>query len=444
MKKRFMPTLVAFIILVILVIYANYFETEEILLPGAQKPVQIVDLSQDAVQSITWLGNEDKNLKLIFEKDKAPMIAAPSSYRADKSEAEGVLRHFVELKSEMVVSENSADFEQYGINASSTKVIISGVKGDIELSIGSKSEVGGSYYLTKKGENKVYLVAGYIKGTFDKKLENLRDKRFFAESFTDIAKISYENGDDKVELENSSSNSTEWKMVKPFSYNANNVLIADLISKIEGLSINRFIEDRADDLEIYELNKPTLRIELTDKNGVKRFVKAGTMSGTETFVTVDDESVHGVSTMEISALRYNTNDFREKFIPVLPLSEATLVELTDASGTVQVTKSDGNWLYNDSKIENDTLKDLFTGLSRAEVKRYDELKDLASRKLENKSKCKKIRIKSEKEDTVLYLGELQGINMWICNETECIEISTDVDRVFNRAIDKIRTSEPAH
>lgn len=166
MKKRFMPTVVAFIILVILVIYANYFETEEILLPGAQKPVQIVDLSQDAVQSITWLGNEDKNLKLIFEKDKAPMIAAPSSYRADKSEAEGVLRHFVELKSEMVVSENSADFEQYGINASSTKVIISGVKGDIELSIGSKSEVGGSYYLTKKGENKVYLVAGYIKGTF--------------------------------------------------------------------------------------------------------------------------------------------------------------------------------------------------------------------------------------------------------------------------------------
>ncbi|MDD3001490.1 MAG: DUF4340 domain-containing protein [Candidatus Riflebacteria bacterium] len=444
MKKRFMPTIVAFIILVILVIYANYFETEEILLPGAQKPEQIVDLTQDAVQSITWLASEGKNLKLVFEKDKDPKITEPSSYRADKSEAEGVLRHLSELKSELVVAENSGDLEQFGITASSTKVVISGEKGDVELTIGSKSEVGGSYYLTKKGENKVYLVSGYIKGSFDKKLENLRDKRLFTEAFVDISKISYENGVDKVDLERASSNSTDWKILKPIAYNANNVVVADLIAKIEGLTINRFIEDKANDFEIYELNKPTLRIELTDKNGNKRVLKAGTMSGTETFVTVDDVAVHGVTTLDISALRHNTSEFREKFIPVPSMTDATLVELTDASGTVKLTKSNENWMYNDSKIEKDTVKDLFTGLSRAEVKKYDELRDLSSRKLENKNECKKLRIKSDKEDMVWYLGELQGINMWICNDTECVEISTDVDRAFNRAIDKIRTIEPAH
>jgi hypothetical protein len=74
MKSRFKPTLVAFIVLVLLLVYANYYETDEIPEPGMQKPQKLVDIDPDKIETLTWKTGDKETLKLQREDGKFKVV----------------------------------------------------------------------------------------------------------------------------------------------------------------------------------------------------------------------------------------------------------------------------------------------------------------------------------------------------------------------------------
>lgn len=75
MKKRLMPTALAFLTLIVLLVYANYFETSEILEPGAQKPELILGCQASEITSIAWKLGGEIQYKLVIASDSCHIMA---------------------------------------------------------------------------------------------------------------------------------------------------------------------------------------------------------------------------------------------------------------------------------------------------------------------------------------------------------------------------------
>ena len=79
MMKRFRPTIVAFLVLVILLVYANYYETEEILLPGMQKPMPVLNFSADKIDLFLWQRPGTESIRIARENHEFKLVRSAST-----------------------------------------------------------------------------------------------------------------------------------------------------------------------------------------------------------------------------------------------------------------------------------------------------------------------------------------------------------------------------
>ena len=166
MKKKFIPTIIAFVIFVILAIYSNYNEVDEILKPGEVKSVSILGFNEDSIKSISFGKNGKFDIKVELSSPTS-RIVEPSQYPCDDAESYGVARHFVELKSEYMFENIATDSTQYGIGTDSPSIKFETATQTVELTLGNQIPTGNSLYLFKKNDPHIYIVPAYIKGSFE-------------------------------------------------------------------------------------------------------------------------------------------------------------------------------------------------------------------------------------------------------------------------------------
>lgn len=437
MKKRFMPTIIAFMVLAMLLVYANYYETEEILPPGIEKPEQILACTDKDITAITWKTGSAGDLKLSINASGSKIIA-PAEYRSDKNEVDGVLRHFAELKSAMVIAENATDTASYGFNASAPTVVIEAGSQNWELTLGAKTEVGASHYLIKKGDTRIFMVPGYIKGDFDKKLGDLRDRQLFVDDFGQVTSVSYKSAELPIELRLNES-LTDWTIESPASYSADGVAVAELIQRMHNLRISKFVEDNPADPASYGLASPGLIIIAKNKEGREFALEAGEMSGVDTYVRiVGDSAIHAAATSGINEMRMKVNDFREKSLGLPAFSAITGLTLSDASGSITIEHKDGHWLNGLQKIADGDVKDFINAVGGTRVNSFNKLEKLEEYGLQDKSKCRLIELKGTDDKLTFWLGTRQGASLSVMNDEDLIDVSAELDDSFTTFMGRLR------
>jgi len=438
-KKRFAPTLAAFVILMLLLVYANYYETDEILAPGAQKPLSILNCSAGEITSIAWKTGEDIGLKVEYADGKS-RITVPAEFRSDKNEADGIARHFAELKSELVVVENATDTAAFGIDANAPAVMIETASGVSELKLGSKSQIGNSYYLQKKGDARIFMVPGYISGSFARALEDLRDRQLFIEDFGQVSSITIESQDGKIELRQSASLS-DWQIESPVKLPADGVVVAELLQNLQNIRVSRFVEDHPENTDIYGFASPSLKIRLVAAENREFGFEAGEMTGVETFVRIaDDKAVHAAQNSMVNSLRLRLTDLREKFLHIPALSELTEMTVTDATGSITIEKKDTGWMVGIQKINDADVKNFVNSLVRSRVNSFAPAENLEAYGLHDKDKCRNIELRTNAEKINIWLGMRKGASQSLLMKGELIDISAELDDAFVAFMRKLRRS----
>ncbi|HNX77285.1 MAG TPA: DUF4340 domain-containing protein [Candidatus Rifleibacterium sp.] len=440
MKKRFMPTVAAFVILLGLLVYANYYETEEILLPGVQKPVSMLECSEDAIRSITWKNTSEAELKLTFSNGES-RIVAPAEYRSDEDEATGLLKHFAQLRSELIIAENATDTSAFGITASSPVVIVETASKTTRLTLGDKTEVGGSYYMVRQDDPRVFMVPGYISGSFAKQIGDLRDRRFFYEDFGQVVEISISSANQAIVLKQASA-TTDWLIESPVSLPADGVVVAQLLKNIHDLRVSRFVEDAPDDPAGYGFASPSLKIAIVNKEGREFVLEAGEMSGVDTYVRVGGSAaIHAADTTAVGNLRFDTDDLREKLLPVPPLAEITTITLADATGSLRLEQKASAWMLGVQKITAGDVHEFVNALATARVNSFERTRDaarLAGYGLQAEEKCRLIEIKGSSASLRLLLGNRKGATLSLLAGDELVDISAELDEAFTTFINRLR------
>lgn len=437
MKKKLMPTVLALAILVILLVYANYFETEEILPPGAQKPEPILKCQAGEITSMTWNPVDGQQVKLLINASDS-RIVVPADLRCDKNEVEGLTRHFAELMAEMTVAESVTEGSNYGLDNAAPTVTIEAAGKSTRLTLGNKTEVGGSYYLAKEGDPRVFSVPGYIQPAFFKKLEDLRDRQLFSEDFGQVNSITLKTGGEEIELVMNDSFS-EWSITRPASYSADGVAIADILQRMRNLRVSRFVDDNPVPEQDYGFASEPFRITVSNKNGRSFVLETGAIAGTETHARVTGQkAVHMVLNSDVNELKKTVHDLREKYLVTPPFTDITELTVVDASGSIVIEKKDGGWWVGVQKVEEGDIKAFVSSIGQAKILAFLEEKHKEELGLKNRDACSTISIKTADSRLKLWLGSRQGANIGLLSETEIMEISAEIDEAFKKLMYQLR------
>jgi hypothetical protein len=182
------------------------------------------------------------------------------------------------LEADELVASDVKDFAQYGLDAPSRSVaaVVEGAPAPLAVDFGAKSPDGSSIYARKPGEAKVYLVASWVEGSFDKKPFDLRDRDLLHVKRDDVRSLEIAGPDGSYALARSEAG--EWAFTKPLATRAGRWAVDGLLGTIEGLRMESVAGESvsdAKDVARYGLAKPSRTVTLVTKDGASRTLELG-------------------------------------------------------------------------------------------------------------------------------------------------------------------------
>jgi len=249
--------LVLLVVAVGLVAYAYFVESKRT--PDeseAREKVFTTEASAITRLDITASSGEETTLE---KQDDAWRIVEPVRAGADSPVVSGIASSLASLEVQRGVDDKPADYAQYGLAPPRMAIAFAGADGEqTRLEIGSKTPTGGDTYARLAGQDRVFLIQGYLDSTFDRKTFDLRDKAVLKFTRSDVDSLALENGSRTIRLEKSGA---DWRLNSPLDARAEYGTVEGVIGRIESGRMSAIAAEGADlDLKAYALDTPAVTV----------------------------------------------------------------------------------------------------------------------------------------------------------------------------------------
>ena len=234
----------------------------------------------------------DTTLTMVKTKQYDWMITSPTEILADRDTIRKFVEKIKDLQIQLYEDDSGEDFDKYGLGDSSTEVSVFRKIGEgetVKFMIGDSDPDGGLCYVRKDGEDAVYSVptdefydvakAGYIA---------FRDKlvlEFSKESAQEIAID--RDGKTFVCKKNEEGPVLKWNMTSPVDMEADIDSVNQVVWNLSFLVVSRIIALSAEDLGMYGLDSPVLKVSVTyeDAGSVSDDIEKGDLTRPKERVT---------------------------------------------------------------------------------------------------------------------------------------------------------------
>ena len=327
--------------------------------PETETPslVNVPDVSLDGVD----IQKKDGSKVSLEHKGGKWSITAPTVFPADQDAAGSIASALAPANGDSVVEEKPGDVGKYGLTNPSLTVTIHEKGGKSEqLVFGDDIPAGSMVYLRVSGKPKVYAVASSLKTSFDKNVNDLRDKRLLTFDQNQLTRVDLISGKTTIEFGKNGQN--EWAIVQPQPYRADNFQVEELVRKLSEskMDLNAPAADAEKAQHGYAAGTPVATVKLTDSTGTQTF--EARKSGDDYFGK--SSVVNG--TYKLAAdlgkqLEKPLEDFRNKKIFDFGFSDPTKVEIQGKA----FTRSGSDWKVDGKVVDSagvqaviDKLRDL--------------------------------------------------------------------------------------
>ncbi|MCA9255076.1 MAG: DUF4340 domain-containing protein [Phycisphaerales bacterium] len=224
------------------------------------------------------------------------------------------------------------------------------------LRIGNQQALSSRTYVSKEGDDNVYLVDADLNGTLKRKLEDYRGKRVTEISTADVVRVQV-TGDESF---TAVKQGTGWAIESPEKARADLTVLNRIINGVAGLTVTKFIDDAPDSLRIYGLEPPRVTVTLTTKKKPSADDATAEPETTETTVAfgsaIEDNvfahlvgaggaTVFQVAKTAMDSVSPALSDVRDKRIVDLQPMRAQTIQLTSASGeSITLSREGVQWL----------------------------------------------------------------------------------------------------
>ncbi|MBN2467551.1 MAG: DUF4340 domain-containing protein [Deltaproteobacteria bacterium] len=168
-----------------------------------------------------------------------------------------------------------------------TEVILLGAedKEHARLLIGKTAPDFFSTYIRRADADDVFLYEGYLKGHFDRPINNWRDKTIFAFDPAGVTGITIVQGDGSMVL--SKDTKENWHMEKPVSRLAENSEVEKVLNTLSILKASDFADDKTE--QECGLDQPQIIISATLKDGGAKTLRIGGQKDDHYYYAKSDE-----------------------------------------------------------------------------------------------------------------------------------------------------------
>jgi hypothetical protein len=311
--------------------------------PSASKTEKVfAGLQSDKVDEIRV--HSESGDSTVLRKDKDGWkVTEPLATGAQESEAGGIATALSQLDVARVIDENPASLVDYGLGAPRVEIQFkaAGDKDFRKLFIGQKTPTGANLFAKRNDDKRVFTIAAFQDGTFNKSTFDLRDKTAIRFDRDKVDHIEVTADNKTVELAKAGG---DWKLLKPMQAPSDAAAAEALVGKVQSTQMKSIVADNVApaDLKKYGLDKPTASITIS-LGSAKASLLLGGKSGDGSLYARDASKplVMTVDPVLVDDFKKGPDDYRKRDLFAFRAYDATHIELTRGKDTVAFDKTKG-------------------------------------------------------------------------------------------------------
>ena len=333
---------------------------------AADTTVKLVNVPDDQLSQLEIKKKDGTTLVLLKQNGKWT-IGGAEPFAADQDATSGVSSALAPLTADSVLEEKPSNLSSFGLMTPALTVTATrkGGKTDTIL-FGDDVPAGSQVYVQHAGDPKVYLVPTSAKSSFEKSVNDLRDKRLLTFDSDKVTRI--ELLAQKGQLEFGKNNQNEWQILKPKPYRADSFTVEELLRKLHDAKMD--LSASADDAKkadaAFAGGQPVATAKITDA------------ASTQTLdVRKNKDDYYAKSSVVKGAFKVNADlgagvdksldAFRNKKIFDFGFSDPTKLQIRKGSADTTYQKTGSDWKSNGKSMDSSGVQSVI-----------DKLRDLAA------------------------------------------------------------------
>lgn len=337
---KFRNTLILFGVVVVLFLLVYIFEI--------RKPEESTDKSKNLgklllveiedVSKLELSYTDPAYERIVCAKDSSGewQIEQPLKAKADQKIMNRLVSGVMKKNVHRTFEEPGA-LSEYGLDNPRVIAIFHLKSGELKtLLLGNTVPVGNYVYVKQESIPDISLVPANTVDELTKFVSDIRDGTVMALVKTDVQKLQlkYTNVGANLVLA-CEKKGFEWNLVEPITAKADTRAVEKVISDLNSLKVDRFMDHDIDDLSVYGLSQPQIEVIVSLSGGENRSLLIGREEGDSVYIKTDSgEQVFLVDAEIISKLPDVPSDLRDRTIMAFDTNAVNKLELKYADRSI--------------------------------------------------------------------------------------------------------------
>jgi hypothetical protein len=289
---------------------------------------------------------------------------------ADKEAVNSLTSSVATLNADRLIDEHPANLAQFGLDSPREEVDLTLKDGKTDkLLLGADTPSGSDSYAKLESKPAVYTVASFTKSSFDKSVNDLRDKRLLPFDQDKVTSVALTAKGSMVEF--GKNGQGQWQITKPKPYRADNGQVDDLVRKLKDarMDLSAGADDEKKNAQAFAGATRVATAVVTDNNGPETIEVRKAKDNSYYAKSSAAEGFYKVSGDLGDGLDKTADDFRNKKLFDFGFTDPTHIEINGAA----YQKSGDKWTSGSTQEDASTIQTVI-----------DKLRDLNAFKFADK------------------------------------------------------------
>lgn len=329
---------------------------------------------EPAVPPIVQVNGADVTALTLAEKGSAPIslvtsqpghwqITAPIQWPADRSAISGMLSDLTHFRTQRIIADHAVNLEQYGLADPALRMDITQKDNKTaQLIVGNRTPTGEGAYAMVPGDPRVYTIPYFLFQSFDKPLDQLRDKRLLPFNATVVTEVQLARKGEDLVIDHKGDG---WQIEKPAVYRTRTTAVDSLIRDL----VNAKFDPSATPAQAeagWAKAAPVVNISLTASSGgntetdtlnVRKSTNGDYYGKASVFPGVWklDPSINTVATKRL-------DDLRNKDLFDFGFNEPLNIEYHSPTTNLKLVRSNEDWYQDGRKLDSASVEGLINAV----------------------------------------------------------------------------------
>ncbi len=302
----------------------------------------LVAFSPDDVVSLS-ISRDGTTVTVKRQADESWLITEPFEFSADIDQITDIL-DFVTEEGAVGFAPEGASPKEYGLDPPAITLLIADKDGATSRLFIGKPDGEGGYWAMREGRPSIFMVSEQVKNKLTVSADFIMNRSLFTGSVPDVTSIEIAGPDGAISI---ARDDEGWKITRPEAVKGDRNAVNMLLGGLKEARLSEIVQKPAKDPVRYGLDKPTLTVTITLKEGGKErksVLKLARGSGDTSYGYLSSgDFIFSIPTEKIADIQPTFLSLKDRSLLSFEADEITRADIAVADKTYVFKKKRGSW-----------------------------------------------------------------------------------------------------